>query len=67
VAVPGKKKIPFVEKIKASLGFRAKGRKIVRADDNFELREGLSPYNKSNNPDFRNTFSWEETPQYLTA
>jgi putative transposase len=55
----------FVEKIKESLGFRAKGRKIICADDTFELREGLKPYGKSNNPDFGNTFLWEETPPSL--
>ncbi len=34
----------FIEEMKESLGFRAKGRKIIRADDTFELREVLMPY-----------------------
>jgi putative transposase len=33
----------FIEKMKESLGFRAKGRKIICADDTFELREVLTP------------------------
>ena len=34
---------PFIEKMKASLGFRAKGRKIICADETFELREMIGP------------------------
>jgi putative transposase len=34
----------FVEKIKEALGFRATGRKIIPADDTFELREEQVPY-----------------------
>ena len=30
----------FVETMKEALGFRATGRKIICADDTFELREG---------------------------
>ena len=46
----------FIEKMKEALGFRAKGRKIICADDTFELREVLTPYGKANNLDSGNTF-----------
>jgi putative transposase len=49
----------FIEKMKKALGFRATGRKIICADDTFELREVLSPYGKSNNLDVGNTFLWD--------
>ena len=38
----------FIEKMKEAFGFRAKGRKIICADDSFELREVLTPYGKAN-------------------
>jgi len=34
----------FVEKIKQQLGFRARGRKIVETEDEFQLRETMKPY-----------------------
>ena len=46
----------FIEKMKKALGYRAKGRKIISADDTFELREVISPYGKANNLDSGNTF-----------
>jgi hypothetical protein len=49
----------FIEKMKETLGFRAKGRKIICADDTFELREVLTPYGKANNQDSGNTFLWD--------
>ena len=49
----------FIEKMKKALGFRATGRKIICADDTFELREVLSPYGKSNNLDVGNTVLWD--------
>jgi len=48
----------FIEKMKGALGFRAKGRKIISADDTFELREVITPYGKTTEPDSRNTFLW---------
>jgi len=36
---------PFVEKVKALLGFRAKGRNIVEGDEGYQLREGPAVYN----------------------
>jgi len=50
----------FIEKMKESLGFRARGRKIICADDTYELREALSPYGKSESQDSGNTFLWDQ-------
>ena len=49
----------FIKKMKQDLGFRATGRKIICADDTFELRETLTPYGKANNPHLGNTFLWD--------
>ena len=49
---------PFVEKMKVGLGFRAKGRKIICADDTFELREVIPAFGKTIEPDSGNTFLW---------
>jgi hypothetical protein len=46
------------EKMKEALGFRAKGKKVICADDTFELREMLTVYGKANILDFGNTFLW---------
>lgn len=51
-----------IEKVKGTLGFRAKGRKIICADDTFELREVLTPFGKSDHPDSGNTFLWGQKP-----
>jgi len=48
----------FIEKVKEALKFRSKGRKIISADDTFELREVLTAYGKTNEPDPGNTFLW---------
>ena len=56
---------PFIEKMKDSLGFRAKGRKIHRSDDTFELREALTPYGTTNDLDSGNTFLWDQQSQPL--
>jgi hypothetical protein len=37
--------------MKEGLGFRAKGRKIIRADDAFKLREVIRPYDKATDQD----------------
>jgi putative transposase len=55
----------FIEKMKEALGFRATGRKIICADDTFELREVLTPYGKANNLDSGNTFLWNQQPPSL--
>ena len=50
----------FVEKVGGSLGFRAKGRKIISADDLFELREMQTKHGKAQIPDPDNTFLWDQ-------
>jgi len=52
----------FIEQMKQSLGFRAKGRKIIGADDTFELRQVRRPYGKADGPDSGNTFLWDPKP-----
>ena len=47
---------PFIGKMKAVLGFRAKGRKIISADDTFKLREMIAPYGKADKLYPGNTF-----------
>ena len=55
----------FIKKMKEALGFRATGRKIICADDTYELREAITPYGKANNLDSGNTFLWNQQPQSL--
>jgi len=50
----------FIEKVKAELGFRARGRKVIGADDTFELREEITPFGKVANPDSENTYLWNQ-------
>jgi len=54
---------PFGEKVKAVLGFRAKGRKITRSGEGYQVREAPARYNvflgaekKDIGPE--NTYSW---------
>jgi putative transposase len=49
----------FIEKMKESLGFKAKGRKIICAGDTFDLREVLPPYGKADKLDSGNRFLWD--------
>ena len=49
----------FIEEMKDALGFRATGRKILCADDTFELRETITPYGKDCDLDSGNTFLWK--------
>ena len=49
----------FIEKMKEALGFRAKGRKIICADDLFELRDLMTLYGKAYHLDSGNTFLWD--------
>lgn len=51
---------PFIEKIKEALGFGAKGRKISRVGDSFELRESLKPCGTTNVMEPGNTFLWDQ-------
>ena len=50
----------FIEKMKGALGYRVRGRKIICADDTFELREVITPFGKADNPDSENTFLWNQ-------
>ena len=50
----------FIETMKEALGFRAKGRKIICADDTFELREVIAPYGKANDQNSGNTYLWNQ-------
>jgi putative transposase len=36
--------VPFVEKVKALLGFRAKGREVIEGSEGFQLREEAADY-----------------------
>jgi hypothetical protein len=55
IAVDSKR---FIEQMQESLGLRAKSRKVIGADETFELREILPPYGKADNPNSGNTFLW---------
>ena len=57
----------FIEKMKEALGYKATGRKIICADGSFELREARTPYGKTNNLNFENTFLWDQRPSSLIA
>jgi hypothetical protein len=34
----------YIEKMKKAFGYKVKGRKIIDADDTFELREAAAPF-----------------------
>jgi hypothetical protein len=55
----------FVEKMKKALGYRATGRKIICANDTFELREGQTSYGEASDLDSGNTFLWDQQPPPL--
>jgi hypothetical protein len=55
----------FVEKMKEALGYRATGRKIICANDIFELREGQTSYGEASDLDSGNTFLWDQQPSPL--
>jgi hypothetical protein len=53
----------FVENVKALLGYRAKGRDVIRGNEGYQLREGSSSYKAlfgAENDDIglKNTYSW---------
>jgi len=50
----------FIEKMKGALGHRAKGRKIICADDKFELREVIMRFGNADNLDSENTYLWNK-------
>ena len=55
----------FIEKMKKALGHKAKGRKIISADDTFELREAVAPFGNADNFDSGNTYLWNQKPPSL--
>lgn len=59
---------PFIENVKALLGFRAKGREIMEGDKEYQLREGSVPYKalfRVENDDIgpENTYFWDIKPE----
>ncbi len=55
---------PFVEKVKALLGFRAKGREVIEGGERYQLREGPAPYGalfgaEKDNIGLENTYLWD--------
>jgi hypothetical protein len=46
--------------MKKTHGYRATGRKIISADDTFELRESTTPFGNADNLDSGNTFLWNQ-------
>jgi len=50
----------FIEKMKGSLGYRAKGRKIICAEDTSELREVITPFGNADRLDSENTYFWNK-------
>jgi hypothetical protein len=58
---------PFVEKVKALLGLRAKEREVIEAGEGYQVREGTTPYNAlfgAEKEDIRseNTYFWNFKP-----
>ena len=50
----------YIKKIKEALGFRARGRKIRRVVDAFELRETTTPYGSVDSLEADNTLLWDQ-------
>ncbi len=50
----------FLKKIKEKLGFRAKGRSIMKTEDSdfYQLRESQTPYGMPHNEANKNKFLW---------
>jgi hypothetical protein len=62
-SVAGRRK-SFVESVKASLGFRVKGRDVIESDQGYQLRESPAPYKvlleaENEDIDLKNTFFWD--------
>lgn len=61
----------FVEKTRAKLGIRAKGRRVIGYEEAYELREPQAPYGdnfdvKTGGLRFENTYLWNIFPDILT-
>ena len=55
----------FIERMKKALGYRAKGRRIISADDTFELREAIAPFGNADKLDSGKTYLWNQQPPSL--
>ena len=55
----------YIEKMKKALAYSAKGRKIINAEDTFELREAVAPFGNADNLDSGNTYLWNQQPPSL--
>ncbi len=54
----------FIESVKASLGFRAKGRNVIQSGEGYQLRESPAPYKvlfeaENEDIDLENTVFWD--------
>ena len=54
----------FIESVKASLGFRAKGCDVIKSGEGYQLRECPAPYKvlfeaENEDIDLENTFFWD--------
>jgi hypothetical protein len=55
---------PFVEKVKALLGFRAKGREVIEGSEGYQVREEPAPYSalfgaEKDDIGFENIYLWD--------
>jgi len=57
----------FIEKMKGSLGYRAKGRKIICAEDTFELREVITPFSNAASLESENNYFWNKSIDRLPS
>jgi hypothetical protein len=54
----------FIEPVRQSLGFRAKGREIIESSEGYQQRENSTPYKalfeaENEDIDLENTFFWD--------
>ena len=54
----------FIESVKTSLGFRAKGRDVIQSGEGYQLRESPAPYKvlfeaENDDIDLENTVFWD--------
>ena len=57
----------FIESVRESLGFRAKGRDVIENGEGYQLRESPAPYKalfeaENEDIDLENTFFWDVKP-----
>jgi putative transposase len=49
----------FVKKVKERLGFRSKGRKIIKEENDYQLRDGQTGYGNTGHINSENSFYWD--------